>query len=272
MTKKIIHYFSLIIYAFIFGYAGFYKVIKVQAMVDGMTEMGFNANWTTFLGYVECAGVIGILIGIFYFRPLKNISILSLWPIAFGAFSAHIANGHMFNDFKESVIVMILPLFILGTDKEFRIKIGSYGVNKKIVSIDHVHIFVKNQYDSAKWFKDILGFEILEKYQAWVNGGPLSISADSGRSKIALFKKENPSNSDANLINTIALNVDGKLFMELFDKFTKSKVLNYQNNPIGVDDIVNHELAYSIYFLDMDYNRFELTTYDVDVVYRSLAM
>ena len=51
-------------------------------------------------------------------------------------------------------------------EKEFRVD-----------QIDHLHVFVPDQYEAAAWYKEILGFEILPEYEDWATeGGPLTIS------------------------------------------------------------------------------------------------
>ena len=54
----------------------------------------------------------------------------------------------------------------------------------KMGSLDHIHLMVPDRYEAARWYAENLGFEIVEAYEEWaqVEGGPLHVSADGGRS------------------------------------------------------------------------------------------
>lgn len=132
--------------------------------------------------------------------------------------------------------------------------------------VDHTHIYVKDHYETAKWFQKILGFEIVKKYESWADGGPLSISADSGATKIALFKKENLSPSDLNRNHEVAFRLTTDEFLEFLENAKAMDVRNSEGNILSKKDIVDHELAFSIYFLDPDENRYEVTCYEVDKI------
>src|SRR5262249_50647504 len=57
--------------------------------------------------------------------------------------------------------------------------------------LDHVHIRVPDKAAAAAWYAKHLGFEPVEKYEFWATGfegGPLQISADGGRTMLALFE------------------------------------------------------------------------------------
>jgi len=57
--------------------------------------------------------------------------------------------------------------------------------------LDHVHIRVPDRAAAARWYADHLGFEPVEQFEFWarnVHGGPLQISADGGRTMLALFE------------------------------------------------------------------------------------
>lgn len=61
----------------------------------------------------------------------------------------------------------------------------------KMGRLDHVHIRVPDRALAAQWYSENLGFEAVEKYAFWateVEGGPLQISADGGKTMLALFE------------------------------------------------------------------------------------
>ena len=59
----------------------------------------------------------------------------------------------------------------------------------RVTQIDHVEIEVPDRYEAARWYRVALGFEICRDYEFWaqVADGPLMISTDDGKTKLALF-------------------------------------------------------------------------------------
>lgn len=118
--KKIIHWIAIAIVIYIFGYAGLYKIIGVESMMEGMASIGFGPTPTLLIGLVEVAGVTGVIIGLFY-RPVKVISLLALLPFAIGAFTVHMSYHHPFPEYSESLLVCIAPLAILWADDDVKL-------------------------------------------------------------------------------------------------------------------------------------------------------
>ena len=57
--------------------------------------------------------------------------------------------------------------------------------------LDHVHIRVPDRAEAARWYAEHLGFEPVKAFDFWATGfegGPLQISADGGRTMLALFE------------------------------------------------------------------------------------
>ncbi|MCD0470107.1 DoxX family protein [Flavobacterium sp. JAS] len=117
--KTAIHWLSYAYYLYIFGYASLFKVFQKNSMMQSMLSLGFNKTWTIIIGVLELFGVILIVIGIFQ-PQYKNAGILFLLPFAIGAFTTHMAHQE-YNHFYHSLIVCILTVVVLATDKSFRI-------------------------------------------------------------------------------------------------------------------------------------------------------
>jgi catechol 2,3-dioxygenase-like lactoylglutathione lyase family enzyme len=47
-----------------------------------------------------------------------------------------------------------------------------------VLQIDHVEMFVPNREETAQWYRDVLGLEVVEEFRFWAagDGGPLMIS------------------------------------------------------------------------------------------------
>ncbi|MNE75421.1 hypothetical protein D3C80_1715800 [compost metagenome] len=117
--KTIIHWTAFAYYLYVFGYASLFKVFQKQSMMDNMQKLGFNKIWTITIGIGELIGVILIVIGIFA-PPFKNAGILLLFPFAIGAFTTHMAHNE-YHHFYNSLIMCVLTIILLATDKYFKI-------------------------------------------------------------------------------------------------------------------------------------------------------
>ncbi|AYN04358.1 DoxX family protein [Flavobacterium sp. 140616W15] len=117
--KTIIHWSSYLYYLYVFGYASLFKIFQKESMMKSMESLGFNKIWTIYIGIGEFIGVLLIVIGLFN-PPIKTIGILLLFPFAVGAFTAHMAH-HEYNHFYNSLIMCILTVLLLWSDKNFKI-------------------------------------------------------------------------------------------------------------------------------------------------------
>ena len=63
----------------------------------------------------------------------------------------------------------------------------------KFNGIDHVHVYARDREAAATWYKDILGFSVVEEYRFWSEHefGPLTIQDASETIHLALFKSDN---------------------------------------------------------------------------------
>jgi len=117
----IVHWLSYAYYLYVFGYASLFKVFQKTSMMQSMQSLGFNKTWTIFIGLGELIGVILLVIGLF--KPqYKNLAILLLFPFAVGAFTAHMAHQEYYH-FYNSLLMCILSVILLATDKHFRITV-----------------------------------------------------------------------------------------------------------------------------------------------------
>lgn len=117
--KIIIYWASYLYYLYVFGYASLFKVFQKESMMKSMESLGFNKIWTIYIGIGELIGVLLIVIGLFN-PPIKTIGILLLFPFAVGAFTTHMAHQE-YNHFYNSLIMCILSVLLLWTDKTFKI-------------------------------------------------------------------------------------------------------------------------------------------------------
>lgn len=120
LAIQIIHWISVIVFSFVFGYAGIKKLYQEETMMMGMEELGFGVTWTIIIGVAEVLGTAGVLAGIFV-HPVKIVSVLLLMPFAIGAFTMHMSQQHSFSIYWQSLAVCVLSIVILWTDEKFEL-------------------------------------------------------------------------------------------------------------------------------------------------------
>ncbi len=127
----------------------------------------------------------------------------------------------------------------------------------KLKGIDHIHVYVPSREEAAKWFQEVLGFEVVDSLLPWAtDGGPLTIEDGSGSIHLALFQRESFTPSTA-----IAFGSDSQNFLKWKTLLEEKEILLR---------CTDHKLAWSVYFGDPYGNSYEITTYDYDEVSRAL--
>ncbi len=139
--------------------------------------------------------------------------------------------------------------------------------------LDHVHLRVPDRAAAAEWYAANLGFEPVMAYDFWANGfegGPLQISADGGRTTLALFE----ASDDHPLVPQhlgVAFSVDADTFLAFAHSLPRGLDTN-QGHPLQIDDVVDFDLAWAYNFADPWGNEFELNCYDYDVIREALVV
>jgi len=138
--------------------------------------------------------------------------------------------------------------------------------------LDHVHVRVPNRAEAARWYAEHLGFEPVERFEFWANGfdgGPLQISADGGRTTLALFE----ASAGHPMIpqeNGIAFNVDADTFIA-FARSLPCGIDGSGSKPLVVTDLVDFDLCWAFDLADPWGNQYELNCYEYDRVKTELV-
>ena len=133
--------------------------------------------------------------------------------------------------------------------------------------LDHVHIRVPDRDEAARWYSQHLGFEPVERFDFWANGfdgGPLQISADGGRTTLALFEASEghpmlPQRTG------VAFSVDATSFID-FARSLPCGIDGPTGRPLVVTDLVDFDLCWAFDLVDPWGNLYELNCYDYDEV------
>lgn len=134
-------------------------------------------------------------------------------------------------------------------------------------SLDHVHIRVPDRAAAAAWYAEHLGFEPVERFDFWatgIEGGPLQISADGGRTTLALFEA-----SDGHPMipqrTGVAFSVGAHTFLQ-FLRSLPNEIDSPLGEPLVANDVVDFDLCWAIDLVDPWGNQYELNCYEYDAV------
>ena len=135
--------------------------------------------------------------------------------------------------------------------------------------LDHIHVQVTDRPRSAEWFKKVLGLTTDSKYESWADEpmGPLTLISSDGHHCLALFQRPP---AECAKDHTIALRTNGAAFLEFAGRLDQLGLHDQDGTELTSTSIVDHDYSWSIYFVDPDENRFEVTTYDYELVAGSL--
>jgi len=138
--------------------------------------------------------------------------------------------------------------------------------------LDHVHIRVPDREVAARWYADYLGFEVVEKYAFWAKGfegGPLQISADDGKTMLALFEASD-GHPMVPQVTGVAFSLDADGFMT-FARSLPNGINNPSGQPLRINDIVDFDMCWAYNFVDPWGNHFELNCYAYDRIKADLV-
>jgi catechol 2,3-dioxygenase-like lactoylglutathione lyase family enzyme len=129
--------------------------------------------------------------------------------------------------------------------------------------LDHVHIRVPDRAEAARWYAEHLGFEPVDEFDFWAkgfDGGPLQISADGGKTMLALFET-----SDGHPMipqkTGVAFSVDAETFMA-FARSLPCGIAHPTGAPLVADDLIDFDMCWAFDLADPWGNQYELNCYD----------
>ena len=129
--------------------------------------------------------------------------------------------------------------------------------------LDHVHIRVPDRAEAAAWYGQHLGFEPVSEYDFWATGfegGPLQISADGGKTMLALFQAGDGHPMVAQQTG-VAFSVDVDAFA-LFARSLPGEINAPSGRPLVANDMIDFDMCWAFDFADPWGNQYELNCYD----------
>lgn len=130
------------------------------------------------------------------------------------------------------------------------------------LTLDHVELFVPDRAEAAAWYGTVLGCRPVPGTERWAAdpAGPLMVTPDGGRTKLALFQGEPQGDRPTAGFHRVAF----RLPAAEWSRFAAG--LLEQGIPTRVMD---HGAALSVYFGDPYGHHLEVTTYEADEVRRA---
>ena len=127
-----------------------------------------------------------------------------------------------------------------------------------IDDIDHIEMFVSDRLKSAKWYEDVFGLCLIHDLDRWSKIGPLFIGNNDRTVMLALIHgiRENDGS-----INRIAFRTSGKRFVDFVSHVDDLNLL-FIKEQVTRNNVVDHDISFSIYFDDPDGNKLELTSWN----------
>jgi catechol 2,3-dioxygenase-like lactoylglutathione lyase family enzyme len=138
--------------------------------------------------------------------------------------------------------------------------------------LDHVHIRVPDRGEAARWYAEHLGFEPVDAFDFWATGfegGPLQISADGGRTMLALFEA-GAGHPMMPQQTGVAFSVDADTFMA-FARSLPCEINNPRGDALVADDLVDYDMCWAFDLADPWGNIYELNCYEYQRVRHELV-
>jgi catechol 2,3-dioxygenase-like lactoylglutathione lyase family enzyme len=127
-------------------------------------------------------------------------------------------------------------------------------------TLDHVELFVPDRASAAAWYATVLGCEPVAGSESWAANpdGPMMISPDGGKTKLALFTGQPQGDRATAGFHRVAFRVSATEFLAFTARMA----------GLGLKEtrVVDHGGAWSVYFSDPVGHRLEVTTYEVEPV------
>ena len=139
-------------------------------------------------------------------------------------------------------------------------------------SLDHVHVRVPDRAEAVAWYSRNLGFEPVSEYDFWatgLEGGPLQISADGGKTMLALFGAGDGHPMIAQQTG-IAFTVDVDAFA-LFTRSLPGEINTPSGRPLVANDMIDYDMCWAFDFADPWGNQYELNCYEYSTVRADLV-
>lgn len=141
-------------------------------------------------------------------------------------------------------------------------------------AIDHVEVSVPDRHEAVDWYSEVLGLEIMQGtvwgWAVQLPEGPLFLSSPDLAVKVALFEGEPLAGRPPIGLTRAAFRVDGETFVRFAERLEELDLRNDEGERVTIRQLNDHLAIWAYYFNDPYGNRYELNTYDYELVRQRL--
>jgi catechol 2,3-dioxygenase-like lactoylglutathione lyase family enzyme len=137
--------------------------------------------------------------------------------------------------------------------------------------LEHVHIRVPSREAAARWYAEHLGFEPVARFDFWAKGfagGPLQISADGGKTMLALFEASEGHPMIPQQTG-VAFSLDADAFIA-FARSLPGELKGPSGEQLDIGDVVDFDMCWAYNLADPWGNQYELNCYEYERVKEDL--
>ena len=132
-----------------------------------------------------------------------------------------------------------------------------------VTKVDHIHRYVTDKFEAAKWYERVFGFQVVDKLLPNAKKypkAPLDIANADWSVMFALFSTNDPAQMGSTA--TIAMRVAPDDFVRMMDNAADLDIVKRGNGPLTREDIIRHTATgdQSVYFVDPWGNSIEIIT------------
>lgn len=139
-----------------------------------------------------------------------------------------------------------------------------------VVLIDHLEVSVPDRYEAARWYRTVFGLEIMHgpvwDWAVNLPGGPLFLANPTTNAKVSLFEGEPLHGHSPIGLTRAAFRMDGASFVRFLDRLDELELYNDHGKRVTPRHLTDHRAIWAIYFNDPYGNRYEVNTYDYELV------
>lgn len=141
-------------------------------------------------------------------------------------------------------------------------------------AIDHVEVSVPDRHKAVDWYTRVLGLKIMHgpvwEWGAQLPQGPLFLGSPDLAVKVALFEGEPLAGRPPIGLTRAAFRVDGDTFVCFAERLEELDLRNDEGERVTARHLNDHREIWAYYFNDPYGNRYELNTYDYELVQERL--
>lgn len=128
-----------------------------------------------------------------------------------------------------------------------------------VENIDHAHVLVTGRAASVAWYGHVLRLRPDLRFEVWAAqpGGPLVLCTQGSQVALSLFVRPSVEQVQD---GTVAFRMGGAAFVAFLARLPDLRLPDHAGAILSRTNLIDHRLSHSIYALDPERIRIEVTT------------